>query len=172
MWGGRIKALLFEKGKGMEELKSTTIVPITFYCYILAVLYFFLAVNAILSNITNLPNMDMAFWFFVALAIIAAIGLVFVGIGFLKIKPLCWNILFFGLAIFISVGAVFILANFMLLWVGIDVVASFFNLNQITPVAWFSILGVFLSSIIVLYYLSRAEVRKHFGDVGPRISPF
>jgi hypothetical protein len=58
------------------------------------------------------------------------------------------------------------------LWLGINPVSSFIKVDQITPVMWFSFLSVFLSEIIVLYYLCNNEVVSCFGDTGPMISPF
>ncbi len=155
----------------VEELTSTTIVPIALYCFLLAGYFFYLAFNAILENLMNLGTVGYGFWSLVSLALLCCAGMVNVGIGFLNVRPQYWRILFFTLIIAVACTSSCIIAYFILLWVGIDPI-TLFDLKQVSAATWFSFLGVFLSAIIILYYLSHEEVIKYFGDPGPMLTPF
>src|ERR1039457_6936623 len=100
----------------MAELTSTTIVPIGLYCFMLAGYFMSLVVNAILGNIANLSDADISFWFPVGGAAVLSVGLAIIGRGFLQMKSTYWKILFFSLAISVSLTTSMILAYLILLW--------------------------------------------------------
>jgi hypothetical protein len=156
----------------MAEVTSTTIVPIAFYCFFLGVYFLSLAVNAILNNNVILSSNNFLAWLPVLALTIFAGGLVIVGLGILQRHNLSWKVLFFCLAIKISCIASLIIAFLIFLALGVNFLNSVVQFHSINPVTWFSFLGVFLSEIIVLYYLSQDEVVSNFGGMGDLISPF
>ena len=138
----------------MAEITSTTIVPIAVYCFILALFFVSLGINTLLNNNGLLSGDNPILWLPVSASAIFSLGIfVYLGMGFLNLKRSCWKLLFFCLAISVSSSTALILAYYVMLGIGIDPIAVFFHLDQITPVLWYSWLAVFLSAIIVLYYL-------------------
>ncbi|MBF0505160.1 MAG: hypothetical protein HQL14_08705 [Candidatus Omnitrophica bacterium] len=156
----------------ITSTRSTTIVPIAFYCFLLGVFCFSGAVNIILSNNLISSGADLGWWLPVGALLIFTAGLAVIGIGILSLNKLCWKILFFSLAICISmIGAlVFVILIFLLL--GSCFSCSYFQPSQISSVTWFSFLSFFLSEIIVLYYLAGYEVVSCFGGMGELTSTF
>ena len=156
----------------MDEVKSTTIVPISMYCYVLGGYFLSLAINTIYRYNTGLPGTDFGLWLPVASFTGIACLLFAVGIGFLNLKLLCWKVLFFFLAISVSSMATLILVFLTFLLMEIKLLVPYFQSIQTTTAGWFSYLSVFLSEIVVLYYLCSREVVSCFGRIGPLISPF
>jgi hypothetical protein len=156
----------------MEELKSTTIGPIAFYCFFLGCCLLYFAANAILGSNGVLSNNDPALWFPVISFTILAGGAFAVGAGIINLKQLCWKILFFALAICVSSMAALIIAFVIFLLIDVKFLAPYFSSIQTNSVAWLSALAFFLSEIIVLYYLTREEVVSSFGGMGEIVSPF
>ena len=66
----------------------------------------------------------------------------------------------------------FIIAFLVFLMIDIKFLDPYFKTIQTNSLGWFSFLGVFLSAIIVLYYMSHEEVVSSFGGMGDLISPF
>ena len=156
----------------MITAKPISIILVSCYCFLLGLFSLSLEYGLIFNNRAALSNSHGE----LILAVIASLGfstfLVVVGLGFLNLNQLCWNILFFGLMICVSIIASLILVCLILLLVYIDIIYSFFHAFQISPITWFSFLCFFLSEIIVLYYLTRSEVRDCFGDMGNLVKPF
>ena len=156
----------------MAEVKSTTIVPIACYCFVLAVYFLSVALNEVFGKHAILSSNDVMAWTPVITSTLFAVGLAIVGIGILQVNNLCWKILFFSLAICVSSVTSLIIAFLIFLFLGTNIVYAFVQANQIPPVEWFSFLAVFLSEIIVFYFLTREEVVANFGGMGDLISPF
>ena len=156
----------------MAEVKSTTIVPIVFYCILLAVYFLFLAINTVINNKTGVSNSDVVLWLSVVAEIIFAGGLICVGIGILYLNQLCWKILFFSLAICVSSVSSLIFVFLISLFIDVKFLDPYVEIIKTSSSTWLSCMGVFLSEIIVLYYLSSKEVVACFGEMGPLISPF
>ena len=101
-----------------------------------------------------------------------AAGLILIGVGILNFNQLSWKMLFFSLIVFIvNVAAVILIALFCLL-VYPNVFYKFYQGIPVNPVTWFSFLSIFLSGIIVLYYLTRREVVHYFGHMKNLLDPF
>ena len=156
----------------MAEVKSTTIVPIAFYCFCLGLYFLSLAANTVFGKGVNLETADMLFWSPVIACCIFGLGMFYVGGGILNVQLLCWKILFFCLTICVSSIASTILALIILIIIGAGFIFPYLQALQISSPWWFSFLAVFLSQIIVLYYLTSGEVVASFGDMGDLISPF
>ena len=156
----------------MPEVKSTTIIPIGFYCFVLGLYFSSLGFNTILDNKAGFASSDPGFWINVGALFILAAGIVAVGFGFIKVKQVCWKILFFGLSISVSCIAAFVIAFLIFIMIDAKFLAPIFSSVQISSVQWFCFLSFFLSEIIVLYYLCREEVLVSFGDMGDLVSPF
>jgi len=156
----------------MEEVRSTTIFPIAFYCFFLGGYIAYLAVNIILRNNAVLSGDEFVRWFSGGVGIIFGGGLVVIGVGILKVNRLCWRILFFSLTICISCIASFLFVFSIFLLIGFKCLTPYFQNIQTTSAGWFSFLGIFLSEIIILFYLAHKEVVSAFGGMGPAISPF
>jgi len=134
-----------------KEVKSTVIAPIALYCFFLALVPLSVEANLIFSCKTAFSGSDLGLWIPVGPAVILAAILIAVGIGFLNLNPLCWKILFFGLAICVSCIASILLVYLFALGMNINLFYSFFNINDISSSTWFSFLFFFLSEIIILY---------------------
>ena len=156
----------------MTQVKSTVIVPLAFYCFVLGFLSFSMAVNSICNSIITAPNPSFALWIPVIAAFILACGIFAVGVGILYLRQVCWRILFFGLAICVACVTSALIVYLFLLMLNASVIAQIFQSVQITAVTMFSFFAFFLSEIIVLYYLTRAEVIECFGGTGFMTSPF
>ncbi len=101
-----------------------------------------------------------------------AAGVVNVGLGILKLKPVYWKILFFSLAICVSSIASFAIVFLVFSMIDINVLLPYYQDIQKASGGWFAFLAFFLSEIIILYYLISSDVVSCFGDMGPLISPF
>jgi hypothetical protein len=152
----------------MVELRPVPIILIAFYCFLLGLFFFSVTANTIFSN--NAPSGFM--WLPVATYIIFASVFVAVGIGILYYHQLSWKVIFFFLMIFISTVASLILVAVIFLWLDQAFFFKYYQDMHITPVAWFSFLAIFLSGIIVLYYLTHREVVSCFGKMDEMTEPF
>ena len=156
----------------MAELSSTTIVPMAFYCFVLSVYFLSLAVNFILDNTSVLSCNDLVMLLPVIASAVFAVGFVIVGIGILHVNQLSWKMLFFSLAICVSSMASLIIVFLIFLMIDVKFLDPYFQTIQTTSAGWFAFLAVFLSQIIVLYYLTRDDVVAYFGGTGELLSPF
>jgi len=152
----------------MVELRPVPIILIAFYCFLLGLFFFSVTANTIFSN--NAPSGFM--WLPVATYIIFASVFIGVGIGILYYNQLCWKVIFFFLMIFISTVASLILVAVIFLWLDQELFFKYYQDMHISPVAWFSFLAIFLSGIIVLYYLTHKEVVSCFGKMDEIAEPF
>ena len=156
----------------MADVKSTTIVPISFYCFVLAVYLLSLGLGVILSSKGGVNSNDINVWMAVVVFMALAAGVVNVGLGILKLKPVYWKILFFSLAICVSSIASFAIVFLVFSMIDINVLLPYYQDIQKASGGWFAFLAFFLSEIIILYYLISSDVVSCFGDMGPLISPF
>lgn len=156
----------------MESLKSTTIVPLAFYCFVIAGYFLYLTTCALFSSNSIFSSSDFTLWVPGLSFAFFGCGLIAVGIGLLREKQIYWRILFFSLAISISSIASLLIAFIIILLLDPKFLDPYFQLMQTTTTAWFTFLSFFLSEIIVLYYLTREEVVASFGGMGELISPF
>ena len=156
----------------MPQLKSTTIVPIAFYCFLLGFCLLYFAVNTVMSSNSILSSNNFVFWLPAAALAIFGCGFLFVGAGILHWDPLSWRILFFTLAITVSCMTSLIVAFIIFLFIDIKFLDPYFQAIQTTSLTWFIFLSLFLSEIVVLYYLSRDEVASCFGGMPELVAPF
>jgi len=156
----------------MDPIRSSSIIPLAFYCFCLGFYFFVLGLNTILGSTVDLTKTDLMFWLPVGASAILGSALFYVGRGILKLQLLSWKILFFTLAMSVSSIASLIFAFLIFLLLGENIIYVYFHVIQIPLVSLYSFLGVFLSEIIVLYYLTRGDVVASFGDMGDLISPF
>jgi hypothetical protein len=152
----------------MEDVKSTNIVPIGLYCILLGLYFISTALNMVLNDSKIMASADLMVWLPVAAGIVIGGGLIAVAVGVLNLDRLCWRILFFCLVINIASISSGIIADVVFLMFGVDFLRSF----HVPILSQISFLAVFLSEIIVLYYLTRYDVVSAFGDMGPLLSPF
>jgi len=156
----------------MTDVKSTTIVPIAFFCLLLGVAPLIVAMNLILSNQVALFNADSARWVTVSGLVILGAALISLAVGFYQLNDLCWKALFYFLSISVSSTAAIVLIFVVCFFLDLNILSPFININVISPGSWFSFLFFFLSEIIILYYLTCAEVTSNFTGINDRISPF
>ena len=156
----------------MADIRSTVIVPISVYCFVLAGYFFSLAVNVLLSNKAGLSSTNFCLWGIVLALIILTGSMIAVGRGILHLNRACWKTLFFSLAISVSSLSSFVIILIVFSFIDVKVFASVYQTIQHASVSWFAFLGFFLSETIVLYYLTKNEVVSCFGEIGPLISPF
>jgi len=156
----------------MSEVRSTSIIPISVYCFLLSFFFLSVAADSIFSNITVLSSADLGLWLPVGASLIFACGLTYVGIGIINVDQLCWKILFFCLAICVACIASLIIAFVIFFFLNAKFIYSFVQTSHISPVTWFCSLSFFLSEIIVLYYLASNDVVSCFGEMGDMLTPF
>lgn len=156
----------------MSEVKSTVIVPISFYCFLLSLATISMAITSIMNSDLLSPNTRLSLWLPVISAFIIAISMFVVGVGILYTKRLYWRILFFSLGISVACITSALVVYLVFLVLNAQVVNQYCQALNITIVTWFTLFSFFLSQIIVLYYLSREEVIACFGGVGIARSPF
>jgi hypothetical protein len=148
----------------MDEVRSNTIVPMAFYCFILGVYFLSLATNAIACDKSGVFSTDLGLWVTVLALLILTGGVVAVGIGILYLKQFCWKVLFFGLTTSVSLIASLIVIFLFLLFANPVVFAIYYHIIQNCPGGWFAFISFFLSEIIILYYLASQEVISYFGE--------
>ena len=156
----------------MADERSTTIAPIAFFCFLLGALPLSLALSIIFSHQTALSNGDIGWWANVLGLIILGAGLLVVAIGFYNLNEVCWKTLFYFLSITVSSLTALVLIFVICFILNLNILSPFININNISSGTWFSFLLFFLSEIIILYYLTCAEVTSNFKGVNDRISPF
>ena len=157
----------------MADLKSTTIVPISVYCFLIGGYFLYLAGNAVFGNKALSSGGGFGLWLPVILFIFMACYFIIIGIGFLYLIRLCWKMLFFSLAICVSSVATVVIILLVSMMLDSNIIYALLLNSHITAEMWFSFLFVFLSGIIILYYLANEEVVSSFGGMsGPLLSPF
>ena len=156
----------------MSDVRSSSITPIAVYCVALGFLPFSLAVNIIINNMSPLSAGDGALWVSVIAAFVFSFCLFAVGIGIYYLNQMSWKILFFSLMISVACAASFLMVYSFSLWLGVNLFSNIFFNIQFSGTNWFCFLTIFLSEIMILYYLTRQEVVVCYGELGERISPF
>jgi hypothetical protein len=151
----------------MSDVKSTTIVPIGVYCFLLAAYFLFLAVYPIWRNKT----IGYDSWFFGTIFIVLAVVYIVVGIGIINLNKWCWRVLFFSLGISISSVCSLVIIILIFLTTHSEIFAPYFNIIQKAAGGWIVFLSYSLAGIIVLCNLVSYDVVSYFGQLGPLISP-
>ncbi len=156
----------------MDEINSTTIIPIAFYSFILGIYIVFSVISVVINNPASIFSQDFSKWLPWASLAIFGVGFIWVSVGFVNLSKLCWKILFFSLVICILGSSLIIILFLLLLLFNASFIFSYFQANQITPGVWLPFLFAFLSGIIVLYYLVHKDVVSSFGGMDQLLPPF
>ena len=156
----------------MSDVKINTIFPISVYCFALGAYFLILAVHAVFGHKEGLAGADIISWILAVLFTVLAVGFIALGGGILNFKRWCWKTLFSILAIALSSMASFTMVFVIFLMIHVKLIVPFFKLIQLSNWEWISFFIIFLSGMIVLYYLVSDEVVACFGDMGPLVSPF
>ena len=154
------------------NIRATTIVPLAVYCFVLGGLFLFLATYVIWSTKAGVSHIGFSPRFLVGVFIFLMGGFIAIGIGLFKENRLCWNILFSVLMISFSCMASFTFIFIVFLIINIKGIVPYFQYIQSTSVAWVSFFMFFLSTGIVLCYLTGDEVVFYLGVRRQGLSPF
>ena len=98
--------------------------------------------------------------------------LIAVGIGILYLNQWCWKILFFFLIISMATVASLIFDVAIIVLMNVKILYMLVKLIPGISFSLFAFSAFFVSEIVVLYYLTRQEVRGYLGEMGETLSPF
>ena len=151
---------------------SASIVLVGLYCFTLALFFMFFVINGFVKYNFVGSLADFKVGLTIIGPLIPTIIFIALGMGILRLNQWCWKALFFILAICISTFSSLIVVALILLVLSISITYSFFETFHVTSVMWLSFLFLFLSQIIILYYLTRQKVMSCFGPMNVLADPF
>ena len=144
--------------------KPLSVIVISLYCFFSGLFFMFLASEGLYHHMSVFSTKDFGLWLTVVAPVFFMILSVILGIGILRLSNACWSILFYTLLTSISTFFSMVVASFFLTFISKFLSFHFFSIFNVPFINWKVCLIYFSSQTIVLYFLTREEIRAYFGE--------